>query len=90
MDLSDKPKTKPNFNIQNLDNELVLFNTENLNVLYLNQSASVIWQLCDGSRSIREIIDMLSDAYPEAYSDMETDVKETIHLFLSHEALDIK
>lgn len=90
MDLSDKPKTKPNFNIQNLGNELVLFNTENLNVLYLNQSASVIWQLCDGSRSIREIIDMLTDAYPEAYSDMETDVKETIHLFLSHEALDIK
>jgi hypothetical protein len=83
----NRPFRKPEFIFQNLDNELVLFNTESLNVLYLNESASVIWQLCDGKLTIGEMVTLLSEAYPEAAGTIASDIEETIKLFLDNHAL---
>jgi hypothetical protein len=30
----------------------------------LNETASVIWQLCNGERPVAEIVEILQDAYP--------------------------
>jgi hypothetical protein len=87
MNPSNRPVRKPEFVFQNLDNELVLFNTESLNVLYLNESASLVWQLCDGNNTIAEMIALLADAYPESAGAIATDVQETLQLFLDHHAL---
>jgi hypothetical protein len=46
--------------------------------IYLNETATVIWKLCDGTRSVKEIIDLLVEAFPDAASDVRADVKETI------------
>ena len=34
--------------------------------VYLNPTAALVWGLCDGSRSVHEIIRILGESYPEA------------------------
>jgi coenzyme PQQ biosynthesis protein PqqD len=87
MASSHKPIRIPEFRLEKMDNELLLFNSKSTNVLYLNESASVIWQLCDGQRSVDEIITLLASTYPEAADSIRSDVQETIEMFLSNQAV---
>jgi len=84
---SNKPFRVADFRLEKMDNELLLFNSKTTNVIYLNESASVIWQLCDGQRSVDEIIDLLVSTYPEAAASIRSDVQETIELFLANQAI---
>jgi len=45
---------------------------------YLNETAAAVWQLCDGRRTVREVIDTLADAYPEMRDAVVADVNEAI------------
>jgi coenzyme PQQ biosynthesis protein PqqD len=82
--LNQIPHPKPDFQLQQLDNEIVLFHPSQTRVLYLNQSASLVWSLCDGKRSTAEIIRVLSEAYPDAAADISADVQATLKLFLEN------
>jgi hypothetical protein len=76
-----KPLRKQEYRLEKMDNELLLFNPQDLVVLYLNESASVVWQLCDGQRTISQIAKLIAEAYPEAEKSILDDVQETIMLF---------
>jgi hypothetical protein len=76
-----KPLRKQEYRLEKMDNELLLFNPQDLVVLYLNESASVVWQLCDGQRTISQIAELIAEAYPEAEKSILDDVQETIMLF---------
>jgi hypothetical protein len=76
-----KPLRKQEYRLEKMDNELLLFNPQDLVVLYLNESASVVWQLCDGQRTISQIAELIAEAYPEAEKSILDDVQETILLF---------
>ena len=76
-----KPLRKQEYRLEKMDNELLLFNPQNLVVLYLNESASVVWQLCDGLRTMRQMADLIAEAYPETASSILDDVQNTIKLF---------
>jgi len=89
MASSQKPFRVPEFRLEKMDNEMLLFNSKTTHVLYLNESASVIWQLCDGKRSVDEIIDLLAGTYPEAAASIRSDVHETIELFLTNQAIQL-
>ena len=43
-----KPLRNQDFRLEKMDDELLLFNPKSTNILYLNETASLIWQLCDG------------------------------------------
>ena len=81
------PLRKPEYRLEKMDNEILLFNPNTSNVLYLNESASVIWQLCDGQHSVEEMIKLLADVYPEAAAAINKDVHETLELFISNGAV---
>jgi hypothetical protein len=83
MNLSAKPKQKPDYHLELIDGELLLYHLNETRILYFNETASLIWRLCDGQQSIGEIITLLSEAYPEAAKSMAADVKETIEQFLT-------
>lgn len=88
MTVSDrKVIRKPEFRLEKMDNELLLFNPYTTNVIYLNETASIIWQLCDGKLSIDEITRLLIDAYPESSDTIEKDVGETIKFFINNETV---
>ena len=59
--------------------ELVLYHHASRKSVYLNESGAVVWKLCDGQRTVQQIIDLLAESYPDAKADMAADVWESIN-----------
>lgn len=87
MPEAKRPLRSSDFRMEKMDNELLLFNHVTNRILHLNETASLIWQLCEGSRTLDEIADLLDSAYPEAAGSMATDVAETINMLVSNGAV---
>jgi hypothetical protein len=81
MDQTSKPVRKPDFRLELLDNEMLLYHPVETRILHFNQTASLIWYLCDGEHTVDEITQMLQGAYPEAAEIIATDVSETLEQF---------
>ena len=81
------PKPVPGFQVQALDGEVVLLHASSAVILHLNPTSALVWQLCNGTRSVHEIILLLCDAYPESRGQIEADVPEIIQQFVDHGAL---
>lgn len=72
------PKQKPDYRLEQMDNELLLYHLQETRILYCNPTASLIWQLCDGQRNVGELTALLCEAYPEAAQDIPEDVQTSI------------
>ena len=72
------PKPVPGFQTQTLDGEVVLLHPTNNTILHINQTGALVWQLCNGIRSVTDIIILLSEAYPESRWQIEADVPKII------------
>jgi hypothetical protein len=88
MSRSKKPLRQPEYNLEAIDDELLLFHPSQPQMLYCNETASMIWQLCDGQRTPQEIVALLVTAFPEAADRMADDVKATLKQFLEHGAIE--
>lgn len=84
------PAQEPGFKVEELDGETILYRDELKKMIYLNDSASAVWHLCDGQRSVREIIDVLADVYSEVGQSIALDVKEAIDNLTREGALRIE
>jgi hypothetical protein len=47
-------------------------------MIYLSESAIIIWRLCDGKRTVKEIAELLASSYAESDERMYVDVSDTI------------
>jgi hypothetical protein len=88
MDLSCKPHRIPAFRLEKIDDELLLYHPSQTTIMYCNPSASLIWQLCDGERTVEEIIALLSTAYEQPVEAMSTEVTTTLRQFHKHRAIE--
>lgn len=68
---------------ENIDGEIVLYSATNSQAIYLNESASLIWQLIDQKNTVGDIISLLSAAYPEVI-DLKYDVLSTLEVLFQH------
>ncbi len=84
-----KPRRKTDYRLEQLDNEMVLYHPSETKILYFNQTASLIWQLCDGERTAEEMISLLSESYPESASDIASDVQSTLQQFEEHGCIEL-
>lgn len=50
--------------------------------LYLNDTAALVWRLCNGDTTGTEMVAMLIEAYPEAADSIPEQVEETLQGFL--------
>lgn len=66
------------FTLQQLDDETLLYHAGLTKTIHLNETASLIWQLCDGQRTTEAIITTLQDAYPEHHEEIPGDVQRTL------------
>ena len=71
------PGQSANFYVEELDGEFLLFRHGSSKAILLNETAGLIWRLCDGTRSVAAIIDFFAAQYPSA-EDIATDVTVTI------------
>ena len=88
MDLTCKPKQKPDYRLEQLDDELLLCHPGQTVIMYCNSSASLIWQLCDGERSVEEIVTLLSAVYEQPGEAMAAEVTSTLEQFYQHQAIE--
>lgn len=85
-----KPWRKPDYRLEQLDNELLLFHPTRTVILYCNPTASLIWQLCDGHHTTQEIIALLSTAYPEASKAIPADVETVLQQLQQEGAIELE
>jgi pyrroloquinoline quinone biosynthesis protein D len=87
MTPSSIPKQAFGFFVEELDGENLLYRLGAHKAIHLNDSATLIWRLCDGTRTVQQIVDLLKDQYPESESAVASDVAEAIELLVSEGAV---
>jgi hypothetical protein len=87
LDPTARPAPVPGYDLESLDDEVVLYHAATEMVFYCNPTAALIFRLCDGSRSVAEISRLLGEAYPEAKEQIAREVGDTVDQLLGHGAL---
>lgn len=88
--MKDKfPTAKSSFELEEIDGELLLYSPESTRSIYMNSTASIIWRLCDGKLTTAEIIELLTEAFPDAEDSIEQDVIDSLKLFETNNAIEL-
>lgn len=87
MSAEEVPVPSSEFTLEQLDNELLLYHPAKTLTVYMNETATLVWQLCDGKRTVSEIVQRLQEAYPESADEMQNDVEQTLSVFVEHGAI---
>ena len=80
------PRQTEDYRLETLDGELLLYHPAQTKTLYLNETASLVWNLCNGERTSDEICAILREAFPDA-SDVDADVESTLESLLHSRAI---
>jgi len=83
------PQPNSEFSLEEIDDELLLYHPAKTKAVYLNETAALVWQLCDSERSIGEITSLLEENYPESDS-IKGDVEATLKQLESNGAVEIQ
>lgn len=73
---------EPGYLLERIDNEITVYHPTLATSLYLNESGALIWELCDGERSIAEVIEVLVDLYPDNREQIADDVRSLLRRLL--------
>ena len=73
--------------LEDMDGELLLYNPVSATTLHLNDSSAVVWELCDGTRSVDVIVAALQEVFPQQAEQIKSDVDEVIAHLVSSAAL---
>lgn len=90
IDTTRTPKKTAGYTLEAIDNQLVLFQPGHTAVCRLNETAALIWKLCDGDRSVADIIYLLSDLYPDETPHIDRDVREGIEVLMGYRAITLE
>lgn len=75
--------------LEDMDGEMLLYNPKNATTLHLNGPTVIVWELCDGERSVQQIIDLVKDAYPEQSEQIADDITAVITDLSSRDVLEL-
>ena len=89
MDLQRKPLRKNGFHVEQLDDAYLLYHPGGDQIVQMNPTAYVIWQLCDGQRTVDELVEVLQQAYPDAVNEIATDVPEMLQQWAKDGCVDL-
>jgi pyrroloquinoline quinone biosynthesis protein D len=81
------PKQAFGFFVEEMEGENLLYRLGGHNAIHLNDTATVIWKLCDGSRTVDDISGLLAKEYPGSETSVAADVREVIELLVGEGAL---
>lgn len=72
------PATREDATLADIGSDTMVYSGSLTTMVQLDQSAALIWKLCDGKRSVGEIVSLLAEAFPEDSSRIESDVYEAL------------
>jgi len=84
-----KPIRDETHKIKRLPCCLYLEDSEGKTIIKLNDSSSLVWSLCTGEFTIKEMIDMLEDSYPDASDVIRKDVYRVLDEFIAEEIITV-
>jgi PqqD family protein of HPr-rel-A system len=76
-----KPKVRDDLTVVELDGEGVIYDEETGELHHLNQTATLVFSLLDGTGTIKEIALDLSSAYGQEPKDIEDQLRPLIRGF---------
>jgi hypothetical protein len=87
MELDRVPTREAGFRLEMLDGEALLFDPAQRRLVHCNETAALVWRLCDGERTVAEIIALLTEAYPEQATAIPQDVQSVLAQLLDADAI---
>jgi len=85
--LDQIPCPMQHYQLEELDGESLLYSPSSTRTIYLNSTASLVWQLCNGQQSVGEIIDILQQSFPDGGDSVANDVCQCIQQLVTDQAL---
>ena len=76
-----KPKVRGDLTVVELDGEAVIYVEGTGDLHHLNPTATIVFGLCDGTTTMREIAKDISDAFGVPVDDVEMQVRDLIRQF---------
>jgi len=73
--------------LEELDDEILLYNPTKNVTLHFNDSSALIWKMLDGEITVDGIITILQEEYPEAKDEIDADVTTLLNQLLEEEAI---
>jgi pyrroloquinoline quinone biosynthesis protein D len=61
-----------------VEGEVLLYEPRGARAVYLNPTAALVFGLCDGKRSVRDIVRLVAEYYPDDAASLADDVLGTI------------
>jgi hypothetical protein len=89
MEPTCKPKKKSEYRLELVGEDILLYNPDDIKIISLNQTASVIWRLCDGTITVQQMIEALEEYYPDSKNEIAGDVNATLDQFLETGCVDL-
>ncbi len=84
------PVRVSDFLLERIDENVLLYHPGLTKTIHLNQTAAIVWDMCDGTRSVQEIADALGLEYPDAVAEIREDVDATLQRFADEGAIEFK
>jgi coenzyme PQQ biosynthesis protein PqqD len=89
MDLNKTVRLQPDYLLERIDNEITVYHPTLTTSFFLNETGALIWALCDGTRSVAEIIRSLGDLYPESREQIATDVTDLVTALVTRDIAEL-
>ncbi|MFC1849775.1 pyrroloquinoline quinone biosynthesis peptide chaperone PqqD [candidate division CSSED10-310 bacterium] len=84
------PKQVSGIKIETFGDGVLLYKETVREAAYLNNSAAVIWALCDGKNTLADIENALQKAYPEGKDSIQEDINFTLEKLQQKDAIEFK
>lgn len=76
-------RPKEGLEVEDTGDEVLLYLPGGDQTLYLNETAALVWRLCDGERSGIQIVELLTEAYPESAAAIAGQVQDALSDFVT-------
>jgi hypothetical protein len=77
----------PEYRLELLDGEAILYSAAHTKVMNLNRTSYLIWEMCNGRHTQQSITQVLCETYPESARQIPGDVEQALEVLLKNQAL---
>ena len=77
----------PGVVVEEMDEEILLYRPTTHKAIHLNGTAAAIWKLCDGTRTVKDLVDCLTAEFPDAKPRIAHEVQDAVDQLLRDGAL---
>lgn len=72
------PRHAAGFHLEAMDGEVLLYHPGLTRALRLNETAALVWRLCDGRRTVAHIAETLGELFPQQAEAVRLDVIDVV------------